>query len=82
MEYYTYIIKSRKNNKHYIGQTNNIKDRIKRHNNGESLSTKFGVPWTLIHFEKFKNRSEAVKRERYLKSLKNKNYIEKFIIAG
>lgn len=83
MSFYVYIIQSRKNNRFYIGQTKDINDRLRRHNNGESLATKFGVPWKLIHLEKFNNRSEAMKREKYLKSLKNKEYLRKLInIAG
>lgn len=79
MSYQLYIIQSQKNNKFYIGQTKNIDDRLKRHNNGESLSTKPGIPWKIIHLEKFKTRSEAIKREKYLKSLKNKDYLQKLI---
>ncbi|WP_415831470.1 GIY-YIG nuclease family protein, partial [Flavobacterium terrigena] len=31
--------------KYYIGQTNNMEDRLRRHNSGYSLSTKNGIPW-------------------------------------
>ncbi len=79
MVYGVYIIQSQKNNRFYIGQTKDINDRLKRHNNGESLATKSGIPWKLIHLEKFDNRPKAVKRERYLKSLKNKNYLKSLI---
>ena len=79
MSHYVYIIQSQKNNRFYIGQTNNINNRLKRHNNRESLATKYGIPWRLIHLEKFDNRSEAIKREKYLKSLKNRNYLKSLI---
>jgi putative endonuclease len=80
MIYSFYIIESGKNGKFYIGQTKDINDRLKRHNNGESLVTKYGIPWRLIKLENFNTRTEAIKRERYLKSLKNKNYLKDRII--
>lgn len=80
MSFYIYIIESQTNQKFYIGQTNNIENRLKRHNNKESLSTKNGVPWKLIYYEEFENRSGAMKREIHLKSLKNRNYLKNNII--
>ena len=80
MSYYIYILKSDQNNKLYIGQTKNLTDRIARHNQNRSLATKLKGPWKIIFQEKYSTRSEAIKREKYLKSLKNKNYIEQKII--
>jgi putative endonuclease len=50
------------------GFLQNLADRIRSHNAGESKATKHGVPWILIHTESFGARSEAAKRERYYKS--------------
>ena len=83
MKYYVYILESTKNRKLYIGQTNNLKDRLERHNQKRMLATKSGTPWKLIYKEKYISRSTAMKREKYLKSLKNKKYIkEKIICCG
>ncbi|MFL9836406.1 GIY-YIG nuclease family protein [Flavobacterium sp. ST-75] len=50
--YTVYIIYSLSKSKYYIGQTNNIDDRIKRHNNKQSLSTKNGGPLeTYLHYK-------------------------------
>ena len=76
MEYLVYILESQKNGRLYIGQTDDLEDRLYRHNTGQSLSTKAGIPWKIIHTESYKTRSEAMKREYYLKSLKNKDYIK------
>ena len=81
MDFLVYILQSSKNGKLYIGQTQYLADRLYRHNKGYSKSTRSGVPWKLIHSEKFSTRSEAVKRERYLKTLKNKKYILENIIS-
>ena len=77
--YYTYIIKSLKDNKFYIGQTNNIENRLIRHNRGLVKSTRNRKPFTLVFREEFKNRKEAINREIYLKSLKGGNEFKKIL---
>jgi putative endonuclease len=44
-----YIIYSQFTSKYYTGQTNNLDDRIRRHNSGLSKSTKSGIPWEVIY---------------------------------
>jgi putative endonuclease len=73
--YYTYIIKSISNGILYIGQTNNLSDRIKRHNTNQNKYTKNKGPWELIFHKEFNTRSEAVKLELKLKSIKNKTFL-------
>jgi putative endonuclease len=68
--YTVYLLKSQKNGQYYIGQCRDIADRIKRHNRGASLSTKSGLPWTVVYTEEFATRGEAVRREQFLKSPK------------
>jgi len=70
MKFYLYIIYSKSFNRWYIGSSNNIHDRLRRHNAGNSKSTKSYRPWLLLYYEEFTTRSEAVKREYYLKSIK------------
>ena len=79
MEYFVYLLYSEKVNKHYIGQTNNLNDRLVRHNGNRVIATKNKGPWTLLYFESFNARSESVVRERYLKSLKSRKAIELLI---
>ncbi len=66
--YYSYVLYSRKFDKLYIGQTSGLNIRLQQHNDGLVTSTKHYVPWELVHFEKFRTRSEAMKREKELKS--------------
>ena len=73
--YYTYILMSESTGKLYIGQTNNLEARVERHNIGKNFSTKNRGPWRLIFSREFESRKEALKFEKYLKSLKNKEYI-------
>jgi predicted GIY-YIG superfamily endonuclease len=52
----------------YIGHTDDLSARLGQHNNGEARWTSSRGPWDLVHFEEFSSRSEAMKRERQLKS--------------
>ena len=74
-----YVLQSQNNGSYYIGSTGNIEERIKKHNNGQSRYTKSKIPWKIVYMEEYKTRSEAKKREYYLKSLKSKIAIEKLI---
>ena len=65
-----YILQSDSMDGFYIGQAEDLHKRLKKHNDGESRSTKSGRPWRLVYSEEFPSRSEAVRRERYLKSPK------------
>lgn len=79
MSYFGYILQSDKKGAYYTGQTDNVVERLKEHNRGEERATKFCRPWRLIYRKEFVTRSEAVKRERYVKSRKSRFYIERLI---
>jgi len=48
MPYFTYILKSQKNNDIYIGSCENVLIRLNRHNAGKVKSTKGYKPWDLL----------------------------------
>ncbi len=73
-----YILYDENRDKFYIGQTGNLKDRLQRHFNKHSKCTKSGS-WKLVYTETFSTRSQACQRERYLKSLKDKQLIKKLV---
>jgi putative endonuclease len=81
MAHFTYILKSGKTGKYYVGSCENIQDRLERHNVGATPSTKPGRPWTVVYFETFDTKSEALARERKIKAMKSRLYIEN-LIAG
>jgi len=74
--FFVYILKSLKNNRNYIGSTNNPERRLQEHNSGESKYTSLTRPFKLIHSEIFNTRDEAVKRELFLKSGKGREWIK------
>jgi len=74
--YYVYILKSLSRNFIYIGYTENLKQRFKEHNSGESKSTKQYLPYDLIHYEAYKNIKDAKRREGYLKTNRGKTTLK------
>ena len=70
--YSTYIIKSISHNIFYIGHTNNLEDRIKRHNTNRNKYTAGKGPWELIYQYEFDTRKEAGQK-RNLNHLKTEN---------
>ena len=74
--FYTYILKSLRDGRRYIGHTNNIEVRLKFHNEGLNPSTKNRRPLILVCFKTFMSNLEADRYERYLKSLKGGKQLE------
>ncbi|MCA9386925.1 GIY-YIG nuclease family protein [Candidatus Dojkabacteria bacterium] len=70
MRYTVYIIKS-DNGKYYIGYTSQLEERLVRHNQGRERYTKKYLPWILVYTKNFDIKSDALKYEKYLKSLKS-----------
>ncbi|MBU4299551.1 GIY-YIG nuclease family protein [Patescibacteria group bacterium] len=79
---FLYILQSVKDKSYYIGITENIKDRLIKHNQGRVLSTKSKKPFILVRQEHYNSRSDAYKRERYLKSLKSRKVLEKLFMPS
>jgi putative endonuclease len=65
--FYTYILKSKKDEHLYIGSTNDFKRRFKEHNDGFVRSTKYRRPFEVIYYEAYKSEKDARKREQNLK---------------
>ena len=76
---FVYILQSQKNNRFYVGTTDNLGRRMIQHNLGKNKSTKSSFPFELVYKEKFSSLSEARKRESYIKRQKSKQFIEKLI---
>jgi putative endonuclease len=79
---YVYILRSQKNNRFYIGSTDNIDKRLKEHNLGKSKYTSESGPWKIVFQQEFGTLKLARQVEIKLKKLKNKNVLEKIINKG
>ena len=74
MIYYVYLILSNKKNQNsitYVGYTTNLYKRLKLHNQSKGAKFTKGRQWRMIYFEKYDNKSDALKAEYKLK----KNYL-------
>lgn len=75
--HYLYILQSLKDSNFYTGITNNLKRRIKEHNNGKNISTKGRRPFKLIYCECYLLKKDVENREKYLKTSMGKRVIKK-----
>jgi len=66
------VLYNKEKNFIYIGYSSNLKQRIKEHNSGKSKSTKHYVPLNLIFYEAYSTKSDAKRRENYLKTNKGR----------
>ncbi|MGZ3269256.1 MAG: GIY-YIG nuclease family protein [Croceibacterium sp.] len=69
MDCFVYVLGTRGKGRHltYVGWTNDIEKRLKRHNVGTGARTTRGRKWVLLHSEWFPTRREAMSREWHLK---------------
>jgi putative endonuclease len=79
--HWVYAIYNREADKLYIGETVNIKQRVTAHNNHKysGYTSKFEGEWKLIFKEHVSTRSEALKREKQLKSFRGREFIKQHI---
>lgn len=69
---YTYILEC-KDGTYYTGWTNNLEKRLKDHNEGRGAKyTKARLPVSLIYYEEFQTKEEAMRREYAIKHMTRK----------
>ena len=77
MPFVYFLVTKSKYNISYIGWTNNLKKRIREHNEGKGAKFTRGRKWKLIYYEVVNNKSSALKREYELKkNRKLRNFIK------
>jgi putative endonuclease len=64
----------------YIGCTNDLKDRIKRHQNGEVAATSTRLPVSLNFYFAVGDKYKAYELEKYFKSGSGRAFINKHFI--
>jgi putative endonuclease len=74
--FYVYVIRSRKSGRLYTGSTNDLRKRLKQHNEGKSTWTKYRGPWEIIYYEASLNEEDVRSREKYLKTGMGKRYLK------
>ena len=75
--FYTYVLKSSKDEKLYIGFSENLKNRLTEHNKGLVLATKNRLPLKLVYYEACLTKEKAIKREKELKAGFGRAYLKR-----
>ncbi len=78
MMFYVYMLKGVNNNliKTYVGYTNNLKLRLKKHNSGRGAKSTRGYKWKIIYKKRFYDKRLAMSFEYKLKKdLKKRKYL-------
>ena len=80
--YYIYVLKSLKNQKHYVGSTGkDPKERLDEHHRGTAYWSKRNGPFELIYQERHVDKEFAQKREKFLKSGHGREFLKKKILG-
>jgi putative endonuclease len=73
--FYTYVLKSRKDDALYYGYTEDLAQRFEEHNKGRVESTKNRRPFILLYYEACTEKRDALKREKYFKSYRGRQFL-------
>ncbi len=76
VRYFVYILQSKSDNQFYVGYTEDLKRRLKEHEKGNIYSTRNRRPLKLVYYEFCLNKTEAINREKYLKTAWGKRYLK------
>ena len=80
MKFFVYLIVTKRDKKliSYVGYTNNINNRLLKHNTSKGAKYTRGKVWKLAYSKGYYSKSEAMKEEYKLKkNIKLRNIIKK-----
>lgn len=66
--YYTYVLRSQKDNKLYVGWTDDLRKRVRAHNQGLVVATRSRRSLVLEYYEACLSKEKAIQREKYFKT--------------
>lgn len=76
--YYVYLIECQDDKSWYIGYTDDLRTRIRNHQNGRGCrTTAMKNNWKLIYYESYLNKGDALGREKFLKGGSGRKYLNK-----
>ncbi len=74
--YYTYVLKSEKDGKLYVGYTQDLQNRFAQHQSGLVDATKYRLPLNLVYYEACLIKESAIAREKQLKTGFGRKYLK------
>lgn len=77
--FYVYVLELLKNNRKifYIGYTEDLKKRLIEHSEQRNRTTKNSEITKLVYYEACMNKTDAIKREKQLKSGFGRGYLKR-----
>ena len=79
MPYHFYILYSLSLDRYYYGHTENVEERLRRHNSNHKGFTGKSADWDVVFIEDFPTKELAYARERQIKGWKSRKRIEELI---
>ncbi len=77
--YFVYVIYSISRGTRYVGSAEDVVQRVSEHNAGRCRYTSGRRPWELIYTEEYSARSDAMRRERFLKSGQGREFLRQIL---
>lgn len=77
--FFVYVLYSLSYKNRYVGSAEKLDIRFKQHNAGKVRYTKGRSHWVIIYKESFPTRTEARKRELFLKSGQGRNFLDNLL---
>ena len=77
--YYVYILQSLRDSSYYTGFSTDVVRRLEEHNQGKSRYTKGKTPWKVVYTEEYESKMEALRREKFLKAQRNREFYARLI---
>jgi len=74
--HYVYVLRSLRDERWYIGSTNDLRNRLRLHNSGAVSSTSPRRPFELVFYEAYPDEYDAKRREAYFKTSKGKSSLK------
>ena len=78
--FYTYIIYSKTIDSYYVGASENINERLKKHKNSSKGFTNRANDWEIVYSKEFSTKQESLIFEKQIKSWKSRKMIEKLLL--
>jgi putative endonuclease len=82
LPYCVYVLLSEKDGDFYVGFTTDLPRRFEEHNQGRNTSTAPRRPFALVHAEFYLSKSDAERRETYLKTAKGRRVLRLMLKEG
>ena len=80
--FYVYLLENKNDHSWYIGFSNDLKRRLTEHLEKKGgRTTKLKSGWGLIYYEAYREKADAIGRERFLKSGSGRKYLKKQLVC-